>query len=135
MLRVWVMKFRSPRQTSLQSCQWGAMCTLCRTVALNSSPITLSWLATLLSSSSCTASPLGARCCGEAQDGCSFWGSRSGRGPCRLEACSCSSLSESDCSPEKSLGATVPRLLSSLQLQSCEKGGGVDDGDNAGNCW
>lgn len=66
-----------------------------RTVALNSSPMALSWLATLLISISCTASSLGALWCVETQDGCSFWGSRSGRGPCRLQASWCSSLSES----------------------------------------
>lgn len=60
-----------------------------RSAALNSSPMALSWLATLLTSSSCSASPPGA-----GQGGCSPWGSRSGRGPRRLKASWCSSLSE-----------------------------------------
>lgn len=74
--------FLSPELTALR-----------RIVSLNSSPIILSWPATLLTSSSSAASPPGPRGCGAARDKCSFWGSRSGRGPCLLETCWYSSSS------------------------------------------
>lgn len=66
-----------------------------RTVALYSSPMVLSWLATLLTSNSRAALSLGALFWLVTQDGCSLWGSRSGRGPCPPLASWCSSLSES----------------------------------------
>lgn len=68
---------------------------LCRTAALYSSPMVLSWLATLLTSNSRAALSLGALFWLVTQDGCSLWGSRSGRGPCSPLASWCSSLSES----------------------------------------
>lgn len=100
---MWVM-YTSPEPPS---CLWvvsgrdfnshavALLTALRRIVALYSSPMVLSWLATLLTSNSRAALSLGALFWLVTQDGCSLWGSRSGRGPCPPSASRCSSLSES----------------------------------------
>lgn len=61
---------------------------LWRSVALNSSPMVLSWMATLLTLS-CTVLSLGPLWCDESLDRCSVGGSRSGRGPSLWQGSCC----------------------------------------------
>lgn len=86
------MLFKNATQTSTVVPRWNpkglsvAMLTaLWRSVALNSSPMVLSWTATLLSCNVPSSGPLG---WDESLDRCSVCGSRSGRGP-RLWLRSC----------------------------------------------
>lgn len=76
----------------------GYLTALLRTLVLYSSPMVLSWPA-----SSSMASLLGNLWCSEALSGCSLLGSRSGRGPCWLDASWCSSLSDSAAEKVKSI--------------------------------
>lgn len=122
------MLFKNATQASIVVPRWNhkglsvaTLTALWRSVALNSSPMVLSWMATLLTLG-CNVPSSGTLGWDESLDRCSVCGSRSGRGPCLWLRSCCVLWSKPTAERPKSVNKTesgIPSLYLNRFSSSC----------------